>query len=134
MFNEQKKYFKQKAKAIQYSIWDMQFKISKTRMIREEVRVAYDLTKSKLEVLKNQIKIQKEKPTMEKGDIARLDDEQVRLERDLKRYEDQMKSLDLEINGSRPTNEYPDGVIGLNHQLESLRELLAMVKDYCNKL
>ena len=130
MFNKKRQYFKEKYEAVQKMIWDMEFKRSKTRMIREEVRTEYDITKSKLEVLNNQIKAQKEKPTMPEGEIARLDDEKVRIERDIKRYEEQMKNLDLEIDGSKPTAELPDGAIGINHQLDSLRELLIMVRDY----
>lgn len=134
MFNKKKKYFKEKLDAVEKTIWDLEFKREKTRSIREEVRVEYDTTKARLELINNQIKDQKEKPTMSEGDIKRLDDDKVRIERDLTRYESQMKSMDLEVTGSQPTSELPDGHIGIDHQLESLRELKGMIKEYITKL
>lgn len=132
--NKQKEHFKQKLEAVQKTIWDVEFKREKTKMIREEIRVEYDITKSKLEVLNIKIKSEKEKPTMPEGDIARLDDEKIRIENDLKRYEGQMKDLDIEINGCKPNQDYQEGVVGINQQLESLRELLIMIKDYIKKI
>ena len=111
-------------------IEDLSFKRFKTREIREEIRVEYDNLKSKLSILETQIKAQKDSPTMEKGEIARLDDQKVLLDRDIERYLKQMKGLDLEVEGSRPTAEYPDGVQGINQQLDSLRELIGMLEDY----
>ena len=115
-------------------IWDLEFKRAKTRMIREEIRQTYDNLKSRLHILEEDIKKQKETPTMEKGDIARLDDQKVLLERDITRYEAQMKGLDLEVNGSKQTAEYPDGVQGINDQLDALRELMGMLKEYMRGL
>jgi len=128
--NKKKKYFIDKLDAVEKTIWDLEFKRTKTRSIREEVRVEYDTTKARLELINNQIKEQKEKPTMPEGDIKRLDDEKILIERDLLRYESQMKSMDLEVSGSQPNKDYPDGVIGIDHQLESLRELKGMIKEY----
>lgn len=134
MFNKQKKYFKDKYDSIQKMIWDFEFKREKSKMIREEIRVEYDNNKSRLELLEAQIKSQAEKPTMSKDDIARLDDDKVKIEKDIERYKNQMKDIDLEIDGSQPTEELPNGQIGINHQLDSLRELLIMVKEYIKKL
>lgn len=133
-FNKQKRYFKQKLNGVQKMIWDFQFKRHKTQEIREDVRQEYDRSKAKLEIIQNQIKAQKEKPTMEKGDIARLDDNETLLKRDIERYEAQLKQMDLEVFGSKPTNEYPDGVTGINHQLDSLQELKGMLKEYITQL
>ena len=132
--NKQKKYFKGKLDGVQRMIWDLEFKRAKTQMIREEIRQTYDNLKSRLHILEEDIKKQKETPTMEKGDIARLDDQKVLLERDITRYEAQMKGLDLEVNGSKQTAEYPDGVQGINDQLDALRELKGMLGEYIQKL
>ena len=134
MFNKEKKYFQKKLKGVQYMIWDLQFKRAKTKMIREEIRMEYDNCNSRLSVLQDEIKKQAEKPSMEKGEIARLDDKKVLLDRDIERFLGQMKGLDLEINGSKPTQEYQDGVQGINHQLDALRELQGMLKDYIKSL
>ena len=134
MFNKEKSYFKKKLQGVQCTIWDLEFKRAKTKQIREEVRVEFDTLKSKIELVNSQIKTQKEKPTMPEGDIKRLDDEVVRMKADIERYQGQMKQLDLDIDGSRPTADLPDGAIGINHQLESLRELKVMLKDYLSKI
>jgi len=142
MFNKQKKYFKEKLNGVQKMIWDLEFKRFKTQEIREQIRQEYDNLKAKLSVLETQIKQQAEKPTMEKGEIARLDDQKVLLERDIKRKAEGddglqiigMKQLDMQINGLAPSNEYPDGVQGINDQLEALRELNEIIKDYIKTL
>lgn len=134
MFNKQKGYFKRKNEGVQSMIWDLEFKRSKTQMIREEVRQEYDKNKARLDILQIQIKVQKDKPTLEEGEIKRLDDQEVLLKRDIERYEAQMKQMDLDIAGSKPTNDYPDGVTGINDQLESLRELQVMIKAYIKQL
>lgn len=134
MFNKKKKYFQQKLDGAQKMIWDFEFKRFKTKEIREEIRMEYDNRKSKLEVLEVQIKSQKENPTMEKGDIARLDDDKVLLERDRDKFLSQMKGLDLEVEGSKPTADYPEGVQGVNQQLDALRELQGMLKSYIKEL
>ena len=114
--------------------WDLLFKKAKTQSIREEIRVEYDNMRSKLATLENQIKTQKEHPTMEAGDIARLDDQKVLLDKDIERLLGQMKGLDLEVEGSGKTNEYPDGVQGLNQQIDALRELQIMLKSYIKQI
>jgi len=115
-------------------IEDLLFKRFKTREIREDIRQEYDNQKSKLSLLESQIKAEEAKPTMEKGDFARLGDEKVLLERDIERYLQQMKALDLEIQGSNPTAEFHDGVQGINDQLDALRELAEMLKEYIKNL
>ena len=71
---------------------------------------------------------------MEDGEIKRLDDDEVLLKRDIERYEAQMKQIDLDIAGSQPTNEHPDGISGINDQLDSLRELKQMITEYIKQL
>lgn len=134
IFNKQKSYFKRKNEGVQAMIWDLEFKRSKSQMIREEVRQEYDKSKAKLDVLQSQIKAQKDKPSMEEAEIKRLDDQEVLLKRDIERYEAQMKQIDLDIAGTQPTNEYPDGVSGINDQLDSLMELKVMISQYIKTL
>lgn len=131
---KQKAYFKKKLDGVQCMIWDLEFKRAKTQMIREEIRMEYDNLKSKLSVLEGEIKTEKENPKMEKGEAARLDDRKVLIDRDIERFIGQMKGLDLEVNGSKPTEEYRDGVQGINQQLDSLRELQGMLKSYIDAL
>mgnify|MGYP001574832216 CR=1 FL=1 len=109
-------------------IWDLEFKVFKTREIREDVRREYDQSKSRLSILEEQItNWPKDK---DEGDRKRLEDQVVLLKRDVERFEAQMKQLDLEVNGAKPSMEYPDGVQGINHQIDSLQELKGMLKEW----
>lgn len=134
IFNKQKTYFRKKLEGVQKLIWDLEFKRYKTHEIREDIRTLHNDSKSKLAILETQIKSEKEKPTMEKGEIARLDDRKVLFDRDIKRFEEQMKGLDLEVEGSKPTAEYQEGVQGINQQLDALRELQGMLEEYIKEL
>ena|SRR3990167_5819784 len=134
MFNQQKKYFKQKLYGVQRMIWDLEFKRFKTLEIREDVRQEYDKSKARFEITETQIKTQKENPTMEAEDIAKLEDQIAIVKRDIERYESQLKAMDLDVFGSKPTNEFPDGASGINDQLDSLRELQIMIKEYIKSL
>jgi chromosome segregation ATPase len=134
IFNKQKRYFQSKYDGVKKMTWDLEFKRFKTKEIREDIRAEYDGLKSKLSILDEQIKSEKDKPTMKKGERARLKDKKTIFERDIKRYEDQMAGLDMEIQGSKATEELPDGYQGINQQLDALRELEGMVKDYIKKL
>lgn len=115
-------------------IWDLEFKRAKTLSIKEDIRVEFDNLKSKLNTLETQIISQKEKPTMEAGDIARLEDQKVLLDKDIEKLLVQMKMLDLEVEGSKKTNDYPEGVQGIAQQLDALRELQLMLRAYIKEL
>lgn len=120
-------------------IWDLEFKRFKTREIREEVRQTYDQQKAKLLSIETTITNERAKPDsyankMAEGDIARLDDEVVRLKNDIERYAAQIKQIDVDVDGSRETNEYPNGVAGISQQLDSLRELEGMIREYIKEL
>jgi len=164
MFNKKKKYFRRKIEAIQKQIWDSEFKRDKALQIREEVRREYDATCSKQHVIITKIesqlenpkqtcdvhnpeqgkeKIHKDKGTcvcnyiknhMKVADIETLYDQKELLQVDITRYEAQMKKIDLDVHGSKKTNEYPDGLDGVDQTLEYLRELLIMAKDYLKKI
>lgn len=162
--NKKKEYFKHKLSGVQKMLWDFEFKREKTIMIREEVRREYDNVKSKLNIIVTKIQAQlkdpkkvcevhnpeagKEKVHKDKGtcaceyvdnaipvaDIEGLYDQKEILSRDAFRYESQMKQMDLDVAGTRPTSEYPDGMEGINDQIDSLRELKAMLEQYVTKL
>ena len=164
MFNTQKKYFKNKLIGVQKMIWDFEFKRAKTRSIRENIRQEYDNVLSKLDIVENKLKSQKKDPNkicvvhnpetgnskvhkdqgtcaceyidnhIEIGEIERFYDNIVLLERDRDRFRAQMISLDSEVNGAAPTSEYPDGIQGINDQLDALRELMNMLKNYIKSI
>ena len=115
-------------------IWDLEFKRYKTFYVREQIRQEYDNLRSRLEILKTQIASEKDKPTMPEGDMKRLEDDEIRMNKDIERKLAQMNSLDIEVNGSKPTAELPEGHQGLNDTLEALRELTQVTKKYINEL
>jgi len=130
MFNKKKTYFQKKSKAVQNMIWDLEFKLYKTKEIREEVRQELSNKKAQLETLENQIKSQKEKPTMKEEEAKQLDDRKVFLDKDIQRHIDQLKILDEEIGGVKKSAENPEGSAGLIQQIEALYELKGIIKSY----
>lgn len=68
------------------------------------------------------------------AELEGLYDKKQLLTNDRERYIAQMKQMDLDVNGSPKTNEYPDGVEGINQNLEALRELQGMIKIYIKAL
>ena len=123
-----KGHFKLKLKGVEKMIYDLEFKMFKTSEIREDVRREYDQSKSRLSIIEEEIK--NWPADKDQGDKARLEDKVVLLKRDVERFEAQMKQLDLECDGSKPTSEYPDGVEGINHQIDSLQELKLMLQEW----
>uniref|UniRef100_A0A6H1ZTC4 Uncharacterized protein n=1 Tax=viral metagenome TaxID=1070528 RepID=A0A6H1ZTC4_9ZZZZ len=117
----QKNYFKQKIEGVQKAIWDFQFKRYKTQTIREEIRQGYDNLKSKLSVFSAKTNTE-------------TSPEKQALEKEIEKSIQQMKVLDIEINGSGSSQEYPEGIQGVNQQLDALRELQEMLKDYIKQL
>jgi len=118
-----KAHFKQKFEGTQKMIWDLEFKVFKTREIREDIRVEYESMQSRIQSYKQQIK-----------DGVQGIDQLTLAERDAGRLLAQIKQLDIEVNGTKPTNEHPDGATGITHQIDSLRELRGMLQDWIYKL
>lgn len=123
--NTQQKYFKAKLDGVQKTIWDLEFKRFKTREIREEIRVEYDGMKGRVATLDAQLV-----ETLDKKVKADLQAQRDEAESTANRYLGQMKGLDIGVGGSGPSEDYPDGVQGINQQLEALHELEQMINDY----
>lgn len=126
-------YFFKKRLAVDFATWDMLFKRFKIMEEREEVRRQYDALSSKLEIKKTEIE-EEAKPGKLKdtspGDYARFEDEKIRLERDIERSKQRMNVIDGEIHGLPASADYPDGVSGVNQQLDALRELKVLIRKY----
>lgn len=131
---KQKRWFDKKLDGIEKMIWDIEFKRFKVQELRERTRQEYDNQKSKLSVLETQIKAQKDDPKIEKAEIAHLDDKKVLVDRDISRSLEAMKGLDVEIDGLRPSADHPDGVPGVNEQIDALHDLKGIVQKYIKTL
>ena len=132
MFKPQNKknHYRQKLEGTEKLIWDLEFKLFKTQEVREDIRKEYDTQKSRLASIEETIKNWKG----DKAEKARHEDTKVLVERDIQRFEAQMKQLDIEMYGSTKTNEYPDGAKGIKDDIDSLRELTGMLKDWIIKV
>lgn len=131
---KQIKHFKKMINGVEHTICDHEFKRYKIRSEREAIRQNYDSIQSKLDLLNTQIESEKEKKTLEKGERARLDDQKILLEKDTETYLEQMRILDAEVEGLAPSKDYPQGIKGVNGQLDQLHELIAIIKDYIKVL
>lgn len=119
-------HFKGKLKATREMRWDLEFKVFKTRELREGVREDYDNSKAKL------FQLEKQRDAIPAGSKERepIQKQVDILAEDCKRYEGHMKTLDVEISGANPGEEYPEGAIGAVDQIQSLQELEKMLIDY----
>ncbi len=125
-------HFKQKLEGVQKMVWDFEFKAYKTREIREDVRQEYDYMLSRIESYDAQIK--NWSADKDVADKKRIEDQKVLAERDRDRLLAQIKQLDAEVEGAKPTAENHEGVDGISQQIESLRELLGMLKSWIKTL
>lgn len=119
-------YFKGKFKGTERLIWDLQFKRFKTLEIREDVRKEYDYMQSRIASIEEDIKNFKG----EKADKAVLEEKKILAEKDRDRLKNQVDQLDAEVYGAKPSQANPQGVIGLDEQMDSMVELKGMLKDY----
>ena len=125
-----KDHFKQKLRGVEKMAWDLEFKLFKTREIREGIRKLYSDNKARLLDLDEKLKDWKEKPE----DKPAAEDRKALLTRDLERMESQLKQLDIEIQGTRPTNEYPEGYPGVSGEIDSMVELKGMLENHIKSL
>lgn len=125
LINWEYRHFRNKLRGVEKMISDLVFKRHKTGEIREQIRQEYDSHKARLSSIEERLKTEK---------VSQLEDDKVILEREISRLEAQMKQLDLDVFGSKPTNEFPNGVEGINHQIDALQELKVMVREYIKQL
>lgn len=111
------RFFQKKISEVTKSLWELDFKISKARGMREASRQARDRA---VEQLQNLIKASDPAlaPKIEAG------------ETEIKGYEAQMQLVDEQINGT----EGPEGQKGLMEYMEGLADLKEMYKEYSAQL
>jgi len=124
------KYFDKKLVGVQYAIWDNEFKRFKTLEIREEIRKEYDNLKSLVLATKDKMN----KQGVKKEEVEKMKDIIDKQEVDITRYQEQVKGLDKEVHGAKPTAEEPNGADGIDQTIDSLYELKDMIRDYMIKL
>lgn len=134
--NRQYRLFRRKIKDVQASIWEYEFKIAKSRQVREGVRQDRDHAIEAVNNIANMLKADDEAAIADKmPEDARknLVDEMTKLNDDTKRYEAQMRMIDDQINGVNASAE-SSGTQGIMETIKAMVELKSMYKDYSNKL
>ena len=123
--NKKKAHFVQKLVAVERTIWDLEFKIAKSRQVREGVRQDRERALQGIEAISAQLNgtvstEEKEKMETEKANMVDM----------ATRFEKQMQMIDTEINGQAPTEDMPQGVQGIMEQIAGFVSLKEMYTDY----
>ena len=146
MFDKEKKYFKIKSEAVQRMIWDLEFKRFKVSVARERTRHTLDGANAKLQIIETKISSLPPDQSSWTDEQKRILDEKTLLVQDIDGlrngdgsvarmgYKDMLKDMDLEIHGSGKTQEFPDGVNGIAQQIEALRDLQSVLRQYLKQL
>lgn len=130
IFNRKYWFFKSKIKRVTYQIWELEFKISKSRQVREGVRQDRDRAIEASQQVTAQVQGATDTTSAEFANLVHM------LETssdNVKRYEAQMKMVDDQINGSNG-DETHEPIIGIVEQIKSLVELKEMYKQYLKEI
>lgn len=130
--NTKKDHFLHKLRGTRSLIWDLQFKVFKTREIREEIRHEYDMMKARIEAFDK--KLAEYPADGDQTEKARVEDQRTLALKDAERYLAQIQGLDVEVEGAKPSDAYPNGHDGIMQQIDSLRELEKMLQDWIKEL
>lgn len=126
--NRKYRFFLNKIKAVEKSIWEQQFKISKSRQVREGIRQDRDRAVENRGQMENRLK--KEEDVKEKENL----EEQIKkVSENISNLEHQMKMIDDQISGV-VGNETTEGIVGILPTIESLSELKKMYKEHLKSI
>lgn len=127
-----KKYFQKQYKDLVFQIADIEFKRFKTKEGREELRQEYDKMKSKREVLKEQIELEKKAGKKSIDEIKGMEDDLVRLEQQIK-YTEEGKPDSDQSNYVMNLKDFDSAIALNNSQIDQLRSLRGLLKEYIVK-
>ena len=142
-----KEYFKGRLQGVEQEIWQTEFMRHKAKEVKEGLRVEMTALKSKQGLLEESIKGHEEKKDLPEGEIARLKDEDIKLEVKINKiiYGIGMPKLkDDKSVDEEETDKFPretdlnikdmDRQLGfLNEKIDSLHELKGMIKEFVKK-
>jgi seryl-tRNA synthetase len=133
--NTLRAYFKKKLKQTKIQIWELEFQRFQTKEAREELRLEYDRLKHKKEALIKQIEDEKKKGKMPEGDIKRLEDELVRIDVQIIKTEKGNEKADPEDPAYQQLNleVFDKTISAYNVKLDEVRSLNILIKDYLKK-
>lgn len=122
------RFFYKKLSGVQAAIWENEFKITKSRQLREGIRQDRDHALATVANLDNNIKNEKNEEN-----LKMLEAEKAKLLDNAKRFEAQMKMVDQQISGVPASGDNP-GENGILDTIKSYAELREMYKDYLTKI
>lgn len=122
------RFFKRKLYAVQATMWETEFKIAKSRQVREGVRQDRDRAKEAINQLEAGLASAKDADQREY-----MQNELFKHKENVERYEKQMKMVDDQINGAVGDAEH-EPVIGLLEQVKSYVELKLMYEQYISEI
>ena len=128
MFNTKKRFFKDKIDSVTKTIWEFEFKIQKSRQVREGVRLDRDRAIEAIQQIDARIKGE-----TKEEEKAKMEVEKGKFQENVKRYEEQMLMMDKQITGFA-WDETHEPIIGILEQIKSLVELREMYKDHISKM
>lgn len=116
-----KEFFKKKIQSVTYTIWELEFKLAKSRQVREGVRLDRDRV------------LQARELTITRPDSEEKTAELGQMDANVKRYEAQLDMIDREIN-SYDGDENAEPVIGIIDQIKGYSDLREMYKSYLKSI
>lgn len=122
-----KQFFKEKIESVTYTVWDKEFKLAKSRQVREGVRQDRDRA---IEAINN---IEAKMKTTKGKEAKELQSERDHMVNTKERYEAQIDMVDKQINGFQGDQTH-EPIIGILEELGSLHELKGMYKSYISSI
>ena len=123
-----KAHFKAKLKGTKRMVWDLEFKIFKLLEMKEDLIKEFDFMNSKIDTLNKKIEAEKDKEVK-----ANLKDQLELAQIDANNLEGQMQGIDLQVYGTKKSEQYPEGVMGTTEELENLEAFIGLIEDYVKK-
>lgn len=123
-------FFRRKIRDVTYTIWETEFKISKSRQVREGVRQDRDRAMEGAHQMTAMLQGLTDTSTTQYADTAKQLEAQTE---NVRRYEAQMRMIDEQINGISANGENP-GQQGILDMIKGYTELRSMYKDYLKQL
>ncbi len=116
------RFFKKKIRMVEMSIAELEFKIAKSRQVREGVRQDRDRAKEAMNQIQAGLASAPNKKEQMEKELAAFTD-------NVSRYEAQMLMVDKQINGFAG-DESHEPIVGLLEQIKSYVELKLMYQSY----
>lgn len=122
------RFFYKKVNDVQYSIWDMEFKIIKSREVREGVRQDRDRAIENIQMIEAALN----NPNITEEYKAKAESDKAVYTDNVSRYEKQMKMIDDQIRGVKatPATETDEGNPGIQGITETVEAYIELRNNY----